>query len=149
MHREKRRLARREFLSGTATTLACAAAATLSTEAAATGPNVAPATGQAKTETGQARQRSLVMGVVTEGRLAPFERPDARLRLTEIAPVEAVPPGSREIALAGHEGKAVLVLGQRDSAWVYSAKLLDVVGVALGLLAWRSLRDQDAAQYLP
>jgi hypothetical protein len=73
-----------------------------------------------------------------------------RLRLTQISMVAAVSPESKEISLREHEGKVLTVLApDKGSDWVYSARVVDAIGLTVGLMAWQTLRDQDIGQYLP
>jgi hypothetical protein len=90
-----------------------------------------------------------VMGLVREGRFklsVPSGRPEAYARLTLIPPQAAEPPEGGEIGLSEYEGRAIMVRGYDQGAWIYSAEITDVAGPILSavverLSGWRQPRD--------
>jgi hypothetical protein len=90
-----------------------------------------------------------VMGLVREGRFrlsVPSGRPQAYARLTRIPPQAAEPPEGGEIDLSEYEGRAIMVRGYDQGAWIYSAEITDEAGPILSavverLSGWRQPRD--------
>jgi hypothetical protein len=71
------------------------------------------------------------IGVVKAGELLIFDPPSPAgktARLTRIPIQASRPPHSDEIDLAAYEGRAIMVCGQEDSGWIYSAKIVDQAG---------------------
>jgi hypothetical protein len=77
-----------------------------------------------------------VLGIVTNSRLVQLDpRPTAgdlrEFRVTSIAVQEARSPESGELDLSPYEGAVLLVHGQQDGGWVYSAEVVDQAGPIL------------------
>jgi hypothetical protein len=56
-------------------------------------------------------------------------------RLTNIQPMQAIPPENGELDLAEHEGKIIAVRGDDQGGWVYSAEVIDTGGEIAKTLA--------------
>jgi hypothetical protein len=75
-----------------------------------------------------------VLGMVEAGtfrRLAPPTAENRPSRLTRIFPQAAQPPESGELDLSEHEGRAIMVTGHDQGAWVFSAEVKDQAGLIL------------------
>jgi hypothetical protein len=71
------------------------------------------------------------IGVVKGGEFVILDPPSPAgktARLTRISIQAARSPESDEIDLAGYEGRTIMVCGQEDSGWIYSAKIVDQAG---------------------
>ncbi len=71
------------------------------------------------------------IGVVKGGEFVILDPPSPAgrtARLTRIPIQAARSPESDEIDLVGYEGRTIMVCGQEDGGWIYSAKIVDQAG---------------------
>lgn len=85
-----------------------------------------------------------VLGVVNDGRFDRLEGSGTPARLTAIQPQEAIPPEAREIDLRAYEGRAILVEGQDQGGWIYSAAIIDEAGPILTQVVKRAFVQEAA-----
>lgn len=86
-----------------------------------------------------------ILGIVKDGlfrRLTPI-RDWSGCRLTRIAPQQAQSPESGEIQLAEYEGSAVLVTGEAQEFWIYSAAVIEQAGPIVSILVEHVLGGVD------
>jgi hypothetical protein len=77
---------------------------------------------------------SQFLGVVQNSefqQLMPQPGPGDAARFTSIKPQEARPPESGKLDLSKHEGEAVMIRGQDQGGWIYSAEVVDEAGPIL------------------
>jgi hypothetical protein len=82
------------------------------------------------------------LGLVREGRfshLNPGKGYPPSVRVTEVAPQESVPPDSKEIDLSEHEGRAILISGDGQGEWIYSASVVEVASEILTFVVQQML----------
>jgi hypothetical protein len=86
-----------------------------------------------------------ILGIVKDGlfrRLTPI-RDWSGCRLTRIGPQRAQSPESGEIQLAEYEGSAVLVTGEAQEFWIYSADVIEQAGPIVSILVEHVLGGVD------
>jgi hypothetical protein len=80
-----------------------------------------------------------IIGIVEEGRLRrlwpKLASMEVGTRLTNIKPMQAIPPESGELNLSGNEGNIIAIKGYDQGGWIYSAEVIDAGGVILKNLA--------------
>jgi hypothetical protein len=79
---------------------------------------------------------TLMLGKVTSGKFVPLGgvMVQGGSRLTRIAPFTSSPPESEEIEISEHEGRVLLIRGNDQGAWIYSASILEVAGLILSIV---------------
>jgi hypothetical protein len=90
-----------------------------------------------------------VMGLVQNGRLrlsVPSGRLESSVRLTRIAPQAAESPESAEIDLSEYEGVALMVTGDDQGAWIFSAEIIDKAGPILSAVVERLFGERPAGR---
>jgi hypothetical protein len=94
-----------------------------------------------------------ILGIVKEGlfrRLTPI-RDWSGCRLTRIAPQAGQSPESAEIELAKYEGSAVMVTGDPQEFWIYSADVIEEAGPIVSVLVEHVLggveKEIEAKEY--
>ncbi len=78
------------------------------------------------------------LGIVEGGRfilLLPEAEAGSHLRLTTLERTMAQPPEVDEIHLDESEGQVVMVSGDADPQWIWSAQVVDVAGPIVSALA--------------
>jgi hypothetical protein len=68
-----------------------------------------------------------ILGLVEQGDCRPLEAagPSGSVRLTSIPPQAAQAPEGGELDLAEYEGSAIMVVGNNQGDWIYSAEVID------------------------
>jgi hypothetical protein len=68
-----------------------------------------------------------ILGLVERGKFRPMDAAaqSGSARLTRISPQASQPPESGELDLAEYEGSAIMVSGQNQGDWIYSAEVID------------------------
>jgi putative (di)nucleoside polyphosphate hydrolase len=64
-----------------------------------------------------------LLGIVRKGQFEQMTETGVSTRLTEIAPQESVLPETKEKRLDDLEGKVIMVEGQEQDGWIYSARI--------------------------
>ena len=75
-----------------------------------------------------------ILGIVRGGQFrlsVPSGREFSHARLTGIQPEAGQPPEAGEIDLTPHEGRAIMVRGFDQGAWIYAAEIIDTAGPIL------------------
>jgi hypothetical protein len=66
------------------------------------------------------------LGLVERGKFQPLgAAPSGSVRLTRIPPQAGQPPESGELDLVEYEGSAIMVHGNNQGDWIYSAEVID------------------------
>jgi hypothetical protein len=79
---------------------------------------------------------ALMLGKIENSRFIPLGGVvECGARLTRTAPFTSVPPEGDEVELSEHEGCVLLIRGNDQGAWIYSASIIDAAGPILSIVA--------------